>query len=81
MEILKHYGIPLQGKRLTVVRRSPVVGKPVSMLLMRENATVTICHSRTVNLPAVCREAEILVAAIGRAKMINADYAREGQIV
>lgn len=81
MEILKHYGIPLQGKRLTVVGRSPVVGKPVSMLLMRENATVTICHSRTVNLPAVCREAEILVAAIGRAKMINADYVREGQIV
>ncbi|NLP36775.1 MAG: bifunctional 5,10-methylenetetrahydrofolate dehydrogenase/5,10-methenyltetrahydrofolate cyclohydrolase [Firmicutes bacterium] len=81
MEILKHYKIPLEGKRVTVVGRSLVVGKPVAMLLMRENATVTICHSRTKDLPAVCKEADIVVAAIGRAKMINADYVKPGQIV
>jgi methylenetetrahydrofolate dehydrogenase (NADP+)/methenyltetrahydrofolate cyclohydrolase len=57
------------------------VGKPVAMLLMREHATITICHSRTENLPAVCREADILVAAIGRAKMLTADYVKQGQIV
>ncbi|HHX74169.1 MAG TPA: bifunctional 5,10-methylenetetrahydrofolate dehydrogenase/5,10-methenyltetrahydrofolate cyclohydrolase [Firmicutes bacterium] len=81
MDILRYYNIPLQGKRVTVVGRSMVVGKPVAMLLMREHATITICHSRTVDLPAVCREADILVAAIGRAKMITADYVKPGQIV
>ncbi|NLN06799.1 MAG: bifunctional 5,10-methylenetetrahydrofolate dehydrogenase/5,10-methenyltetrahydrofolate cyclohydrolase [Firmicutes bacterium] len=81
MEILKYYNIPLKGKRVTVVGRSLVVGKPVAMLLMREHATITICHSRTENLPAVCREADILVAAIGRAKMLTADYVKQGQIV
>lgn len=81
MDILKYYDIPLKGKKVTVVGRSLVVGKPVAMLLMRENATVTICHSRTEDLPGVCREADILVAAIGRAKMITADYVKPGQIV
>lgn len=81
MDILKYYNVPLKGKRVTVVGRSLVVGKPVAMLLMRENATITICHSRTENLPAVCAEADILVAAIGRAKMITADYVKPGQIV
>lgn len=81
MDILKYYNVPLKGKRVTVVGRSLVVGKPVAMLLMRENATITICHSRTENLPAVCAEADILVAAIGRAKMINAEYVKPGQIV
>ena len=75
------YNIPLQGKRVTVVGRSMVVGKPVGHAAMREHATITICHSRTVDLPAVCREADILVAAIGRAKMITADYVKPGQIV
>ncbi|NLM46041.1 MAG: bifunctional 5,10-methylenetetrahydrofolate dehydrogenase/5,10-methenyltetrahydrofolate cyclohydrolase [Firmicutes bacterium] len=81
MEILKYYNIPLKGKRVTVVGRSMVVGKPVAMLLMRENATITICHSRTEDLPAVCREADIVVAAIGRAKMLTADYVKPGQVV
>lgn len=81
MEMLKFYDIPLKGKRVTVVGRSMIVGKPVAMLLMREHATITICHSRTQNLPRVCAEADILVAAIGRAKMIGKDYVKPGQIV
>ncbi len=81
MEMLRFYGIPLKGKRAVVVGRSQVVGKPVAMLLLREHATVTICHSRTENLPAVCAGAEILVAAVGKAKMIKADFVRPGQVV
>ncbi|NOY70096.1 MAG: bifunctional 5,10-methylenetetrahydrofolate dehydrogenase/5,10-methenyltetrahydrofolate cyclohydrolase [Deltaproteobacteria bacterium] len=81
MEMLHHYGITLKGKRCVVVGRSMVVGKPLSMLLLREHGTVTICHSRTQDLPGVCREAEILIAAVGRAKMINADFVKPGQIV
>jgi len=81
MEILKYYNVPLKGKRVVVLGRSLVVGKPVAMLLLREHATVTICHSRTENLPEVCRQADLLVAAVGRAKMVNADYVKPGQIV
>jgi len=81
MEMLHHYGIELKGKRCVVVGRSLVVGKPLAMLLLREHATVTICHSRTQDLPGVCREADILIAAVGRAKMINADYVKSGQTV
>jgi len=81
MEILKYYNIPLKGKRAVVLGRSLVVGKPVAMLLLREHATVTICHSRTENLPEVCREAEILVAAVGKAKMVKADFVKSGQTV
>ena len=81
MEMLKFYDIPLKGKKVTVVGRSMIVGKPVAMLLMREHATITICHSRTENLDQVCAEADILVAAIGRAKMIGAGYVKPGQIV
>jgi methylenetetrahydrofolate dehydrogenase (NADP+)/methenyltetrahydrofolate cyclohydrolase len=81
MDILKYYNIALKGKKVVVVGRSMVVGKPVAMLLLREHATVTICHSRTENLAAVCAEADILVAAIGRAKMINSSYVKPGQIV
>ncbi|MHB8841911.1 MAG: bifunctional 5,10-methylenetetrahydrofolate dehydrogenase/5,10-methenyltetrahydrofolate cyclohydrolase [Candidatus Aquicultor sp.] len=81
MEILKFYGIPLKGKRAVVLGRSLVVGKPVAMLLLREHATVTICHSRTENLPEVCREAEILVAAVGKAKMVKANFVKPGQTV
>ncbi len=81
MDMLKFYDIPLKGKKVVVLGRSLIVGKPVAMLLLREHATVTICHSRTENLPAVCREADVLVAAVGRAKMVNADYVKEGQIV
>lgn len=81
MEMLKFYDIPLKGKKVTVVGRSMVVGKPVAMLLLREHATVTICHSRTENLDQVCAAADILVAAVGRAKMIGRDYVKPGQIV
>ncbi len=81
MEMLKFYGIPLKGKRAVVVGRSQVVGKPLAMLLLREHATVTICHSRTENLPGVCAEGDLLVAAVGKAKMIKADFVRPGQIV
>jgi len=81
MEMIHHYDIPIKGKKCVVVGRSLVVGKPLAMLLLREHGTVTICHSRTENLPGVCKEADILIAAVGRAKMINADYVKEGQIV
>jgi methylenetetrahydrofolate dehydrogenase (NADP+) / methenyltetrahydrofolate cyclohydrolase len=81
MDILKFYNIPLKGKRVVVLGRSLVVGKPVAMLLLREHATVTICHSRTENLPAVCAEADVLVAAVGRAKMVKADFVKAGQVV
>ena len=81
IEMLKRYGIPIVGRRAVVVGRSDIVGKPVAMLLLHEHATVTICHSRTRDLSAVCREADILVAAIGRAAMITADYLKPGVIV
>jgi methylenetetrahydrofolate dehydrogenase (NADP+)/methenyltetrahydrofolate cyclohydrolase len=81
IELLKRNKVAIAGKRAVVVGRSDIVGKPVSMLLLHEHATVTICHSKTANLPEVCREADILVAAIGRAAMINADYIRDGATV
>ena len=81
MHIMNHYGIELQGKRVTVIGRSMVVGKPLSMLMLGQNATVTICHSRTKDLADRCREAEIIVAAIGRAKHITADMIAEGAVV
>ena len=81
MDMLHFYNIPLKGKKCTVVGRSLVVGKPLAMLLLREHATVTICHSRTENLPAVCQDSDILIAAVGRAKMIKGDYVKAGQIV
>ncbi|NOX33510.1 MAG: bifunctional 5,10-methylenetetrahydrofolate dehydrogenase/5,10-methenyltetrahydrofolate cyclohydrolase [Deltaproteobacteria bacterium] len=81
MEMLHFYDIPIKGKKCVVVGRSLVVGKPMAMLLLREHGTVTICHSRTENLPDVCKDAQILVAAVGRAKMIKADFVKKGQIV
>lgn len=81
MDLLKFYNVPLSGKKAVVLGRSMVVGKPVAMLLLRENATVTICHSRTDNLPAVCADADILIAAVGRAKMVDEKYVKAGQIV
>jgi methylenetetrahydrofolate dehydrogenase (NADP+)/methenyltetrahydrofolate cyclohydrolase len=81
MDMIHHYDIPIKGKKCVVVGRSLVVGKPLAMLLLREHGTVTICHSRTENLPGVCQDADILIAAVGRAKMINADYVKAGQIV
>ena len=81
VEILKNSGISLSGKRVTVVGRSLVIGRPAAMLLLAEHATVTICHTRTKNLPAVCREAEILIAAAGKAGVIGRESAAPGQIV
>jgi methylenetetrahydrofolate dehydrogenase (NADP+)/methenyltetrahydrofolate cyclohydrolase len=81
MELLKRYGIPIAGRRAVVVGRSDIVGKPVALMLLHEHATVTICHSKTPDLPAVCREADILVAAIGRAAMITGDYIKPGATV
>jgi methylenetetrahydrofolate dehydrogenase (NADP+)/methenyltetrahydrofolate cyclohydrolase len=69
IEILERSGIPIAGKRAVVIGRSDIVGKPMALLLLHRNATVTICHSRTADLPAVCREADILVAAIGRPRL------------
>lgn len=81
LEILKYYQIPLSGKRAVVVGRSLVVGKPAAMMLDRENATVTMCNSRTQDLPALCREADVVVVAIGRMGAIGGDALREGQVV
>jgi len=81
LEILKRNGIELEGKHAVVVGRSNIVGKPMALLLLRENATVTICHSRTPDLGAVCREADILCAAVGRAKIITADMVKPGAVV
>src|SRR5215468_9862014 len=81
IEMLNHYGIPIEGSRAVVVGRSDIVGKPMSLLLLNRNATVTICHSRTRNLPEVTRQADILIAAIGRAAMITGDFIREGAVV
>jgi methylenetetrahydrofolate dehydrogenase (NADP+)/methenyltetrahydrofolate cyclohydrolase len=81
MEMLRFYNIPMSGKEAVVIGRSMVVGKPMSMLLLGENATVTVCHSRTKDLPGVCKRADIVVAAIGKAKMITADYIKAGATV
>jgi methylenetetrahydrofolate dehydrogenase (NADP+)/methenyltetrahydrofolate cyclohydrolase len=81
LEILKRYEVPLQGKNVVVVGRSTIVGKPMALLLLRENATVTICHSRSQDLAATCRQADILCAAVGRAKMIKGDWIKPGAVV
>src|ERR1035438_4541717 len=81
IEILKRSNIPIVGAEAVVVGRSDIVGKPVAMLLLNGNATVTVCHSKTRDLPAVCRRADILVAAIGRMGMITPDYVKPGATV
>ena len=81
IEVLKAAEIPMTGKRVTIVGRGMVVGKPLSMLMVKENATVTICHTRTKDLAGTCRNAEILVAAAGRAKMLNGDYVAPDAVV
>lgn len=81
VEVLKANEIPISGKRVTIVGRSMVVGRPLSMLMLKEHATVTICHTRTADLPGTCKNAEILVAAAGKAKMLNAEYVGQGAIV
>lgn len=81
IQLLKRSGIEIAGKECVVVGRSNIVGKPMSMLLLRENATVTVCHSRTKDLQEVTRRADILVVAIGKPKFITADYVKEGAVV
>lgn len=81
MELLEYNNIDLCGKNVVIVGRSLVVGKPLSMLMLNKNATVTICHSKTNDLKAVCRSADIVVAAVGRAKMLTAEYIAEGAVV
>ena len=81
MEILDHYGYPLQGKKAVVVGRSLVVGKPAAMLLLQKNATVTVCHTRTADMPALCREAEVLIVAAGKAGVVGKEYLSPGQVV
>lgn len=81
IELLKRYDIPIAGKNAVVVGRSDIVGKPMALLLLHEHATVTICHSRTSDLPEVCRRADILVAAIGRPAFVTKDFIRPGAVV
>jgi methylenetetrahydrofolate dehydrogenase (NADP+)/methenyltetrahydrofolate cyclohydrolase len=81
IELLKRYQIPIAGKHAVVVGRSEIVGKPMALMLLNENATVTICHSRTRNLPEECRRADILVAAIGKPALLGADCIKPGAVV
>lgn len=81
MKMLEHYQIDIKGKKVTVIGRSMVVGKPLAMMLLKQHGTVTICHTRTKNLADTCREAEILVAAAGKAKMVREDMVAEGAVV
>ncbi len=81
MEILDHYGIDCCGKRAVVIGRSLVFGKPAAMMLLKKNATVTVCHTKTKDLPSVAREADLLIVAAGRARTVTADYVRPGQVV
>lgn len=81
MKILDHYGIDCSGKKAVVIGRSPVVGKPAAMMLLQKNATVTICHTKTTDMPSVVKEADIVIVAAGRAGVIGADYLRAGQTI
>ncbi len=81
LEVLDHHQIPVEGAHAVVIGRSMIVGKPISLLLQRRNATVTMCHSRTRDLPALCRSADILVAAVGSPRMVKADWVRSGAAV
>ncbi len=81
MALLDHYGIDPAGKRAVVIGRSSIVGKPQALMLLERHATVTVCHSRTQDLASVCREADILVAAVGRPNMVSAEYVKPGAVV
>ncbi len=81
VEILDRSGIEIEGKRAVVIGRSNIVGKPLSILLLQRNATVTVCHSRTIDLPNITRQADILVAAVGRARFVTAEMVKEGAVV
>ena len=81
IELIHSTGVSIKGKRCVVIGRSNIVGKPMSMLLLHEHGTVTICHSRTENLAEVCSQADILVAAVGKAKFVTADMVKDGAVV
>jgi methylenetetrahydrofolate dehydrogenase (NADP+) / methenyltetrahydrofolate cyclohydrolase len=81
IKMIESAGVTIEGKRAVVVGRSNIVGKPLALMLLQRHATVTICHSKTKDLPAVCREAELLLVAIGKAKFVTADMVREGAVV
>ncbi len=81
MRLLSEYGIDPRGKHAVVIGRSNIVGKPMALMLLEADATVTVCHSRTADLPAICRQADILVAAVGRPEMVTAEYVKEGAVV
>ncbi|PNV59370.1 bifunctional 5,10-methylene-tetrahydrofolate dehydrogenase/5,10-methylene-tetrahydrofolate cyclohydrolase [Clostridium sp. chh4-2] len=81
IEVLKAYEVPVSGKRVTIVGRSMVVGKPLAMLMLKENATITVCHTRTKDLPGTCRNAEILVAAAGKARMLDGSFVGQDAVV
>ncbi|NEZ75244.1 bifunctional 5,10-methylenetetrahydrofolate dehydrogenase/5,10-methenyltetrahydrofolate cyclohydrolase [Clostridium botulinum] len=81
IEILKYYDIDLKGKNIVIINRSMVVGKPLSMMVLSNNATVTICHSKTIDLPSITKKADIVVTAIGKAKLIKEEYFNEDSIV
>lgn len=81
IQLLKRSNIEIEGKHCVVIGRSNIVGKPMSLLMLRENATVTICHSRTKNIKEICREADILIVAIGKPQFIDADYVKDGAVV
>ena len=81
IKMIESAGVTIEGKRAVVLGRSNIVGKPLALMLLQRNATVTICHSKTKNLPAVCREAEVLLVAIGKAKFVTADMVRDGAVV
>jgi methylenetetrahydrofolate dehydrogenase (NADP+) / methenyltetrahydrofolate cyclohydrolase len=81
MELMRRYGVEFSGKNAVVLGRSPIVGKPMALLLMRENATVTVCHSRTRDLATVCAQADILCVAVGRAEMVKGDWIQPGAVV
>lgn len=81
MKMIEHYGIECSGKNAVVIGRSVILGKPAALMLLQKNATVTIAHSRTQNLPDLCRTADILVAAVGRAEMVKADWLKPGAVV
>jgi methylenetetrahydrofolate dehydrogenase (NADP+)/methenyltetrahydrofolate cyclohydrolase len=81
MELMRRYNVEFSGKNAVVIGRSPIVGKPMALLLMRENATVSVCHSRTKDLPGVCSQADILCVAVGRAEMVQGDWVKPGAVV
>lgn len=81
IQLLKRSDVEIAGKHCVVIGRSNIVGKPMALLMLRENATVTICHSKTQNLKEICKSADILIAAVGKPRMINSDYVKEGAVV